>query len=553
VSARARGLWAAAILLTGCPERRKPVRVVHDAGPSVVVIDGSRRPPPGRPRLPLVDEVEPDDDLAHAQPLTTDKGIRGHVTPVAQPKGKPPVDIDVYSWMEPGGPADGGAREARIEVSGVPGARLSVEALDGDGHPLIAVRDAEPGAGVLLPNLAVEPGHTYYVRVTGSATGAPPDPYQLTVTSAAAPPGAEREPNDDAAHATPLAGISDASGFFGRRRDEDWLRVPLGAAPPGEAILRIELAPVEDVAVQLRVLAGDNVVASTKAQKGEELRLRNVGVPAPATDALIALKAIEGQNAEARWGLRLGIEPPLDGAEREPNDVPKDAAAHPLALPPGGQVGVSGFLWPGDVDIFRVTGTADALVTAELEGLERVDLKLDRLDATGTRVVARADDAGAGKGELLPPWPMDTDGAALFRVSARARDTAFDAPYHLTIATVPPAADLEREPNNGPSAATPWPAGAASMRGFLAPRGDEDWFRFVAPPDKARAVVELSGPTGLTVRLTDEARAPLGPSEGATRAAGPVATGKTYFVSVKGQSDKIASPRDPYTLLLRFE
>jgi hypothetical protein len=527
-------------------------------------VDPVKKPPPGvgvLPPLPLVDEAEPDDDTAHAQPIESGKGIRGTIGKPKTVKGKPASDEDVYSWIEGGTPVgDGGLAfdEARVEVTGIPGVDLQLEVLDGDGKRLALANDAPAGEGEVIPNLGVDPGHTYYVRVKAAVPIEGTKPYELTVRSGPAPTGDEREPNDDVMHATPLVAVSDASGFYGRRRDEDWLALPAHAA--AGSTLKIELTPVDGVAPQLRLYGGaalapqpkglpalksaaPEVLAEARAGKGDELRLRNVGVPTEGS-AWLALKAVEGRNAEIRWALRMSVEPPLDGVEKEPNDTLERATALPFT----GVAQVSGFLWPGDVDVYRIAGAApDGLVTAELDGLERVDLKLERLGSDGKTVLVKADDGGPGKSELLPPWP---GGDVILRVSARARETAFDAPYHLTVTAVPADKELEREPNNTSAFATPWGEGP-QMRGYLAPRGDEDWYRVVAPAGKSRVSVEANPPA--VVRLSDENKVPLGPAEAVGHASGPVVAGKPYFVTVKAANEKSSNPKDPYTLTLKFE
>jgi hypothetical protein len=530
---------ALSLAALGCGGR-KPIPVGHDAGPSVVVVDPAKRRPPTAQAVVLVDEQEPDDDFAHAQPLEAGKGIRGTI---ALPSGKK-GDEDYYQWLEaaaPGAapaPLDGGAGPfdlARVELTCPPNLKLRLDVYDGD-HKKLATVDGTPGEKAVVPNLAVEPGRTYYARVTAEKGGDPKAPYELVVRSTPGSIADEREPDDDLAHATVLAALGDATGFFGRRRDEDWLRVPIADS----GILRLELQPVEGVAVELRVLDADGThqLADARGGRGEELRLRNVGVQAGS--AVVVLKATEGRNVDVPWTLRLGIEAALDGAEREPNDNAATTTPLPLA---GASAQVSGFLWPGDVDVYRVTGT-DGMVTAELDGVERVDLKLERLTPDGKPLV-KADDNGVGKGEALPPWPV-VDGAALFRVSGRAHDTAFDAPYRLTVTGVPVEPDLEREPDDSPEKATAWPEGAEAMRGYLAPRGDVDVFRFVAPAGKTRASVTVSGPIALRAALSDEQRLPLAPD-------GPITSGRSYFVTVKAVSDKAANPREPYRVTLRLE
>ena len=543
---------ASAALVAGCPERRQPISVRGDAGPSVVIVDPIKHPV-ALPPVALADELEPDDDLEHAQPMEAGKGIRGTIGAPQTVKGKPRADVDYYSWLEPGAPSiDGGGvgfNEARVELSGVGGLDLVLEVLAGDGTKLWTANDAGVGEPEIVPNLALEPGHTYYLRVRALGDKSDPaHPYELVVRSTQAPAGAEREPNDDAARATPLAAIGDANGFYGRRRDEDWLKLPpppsfAGAAP----ILRIELGPVEGVAPELKVFSGTALLAAARAGRGEELRLRNVGLPA-VENLLVMLKAAEGRNPLERWTIKLGVEAPLDGAEREPNDT----LDHAQAIALEGAQPIAGFLWPGDVDLYRVTGAGDALYTAELDGLEHVDLKLDRLGPDG-KSLAHADDNGVGQGERLPPMALGA--AAILRVTARARDTAFDAPYRLTVSAQSNDPELEREPNDTRETATTWREGARAMHGFVAPRGDLDLYRFLAPEGKKQATVALEAPAGtaLSVRIVGEAGLPLSTSDQPGRAAAAVTPGKSYFVIVKGASEKVSNPREPYSITLTLD
>jgi hypothetical protein len=181
------------------------------------------------------------------------------------------------------------------------------------------------------------------------------------------------------------------------------------------------------VAVGLKVIAGDIVVAEARGGRGAELRLRNVGL-GNANDALtIGLKALEGRNLEARWTLKVAIEPPLEGTEREPNDI----IGRATPITPGGSV--SGFLWPGDVDIYCLprSGAPGSFAFA-VEGVDGVDLKLDLLDAAG-QSTRRVDEQAVGGGEHLEP----AGEGSCVRVTGRPRDSAFDAPYRLTAQPMP--------------------------------------------------------------------------------------------------------------------
>jgi len=529
-------IFALLVVLAGC-EHRKPIKVSGDGGPVVEVVEPDKRAP-DRPKLPLVDEKEPDNDVAHAQPMEPGKGVRGTITA---------KDADVFSWMDPGTPRDMGSGfdYARVELSGVPGIDLALDVLDGDGKRLMTVNDGGAGEPEVIPNVGVDPAHTYYLRVheAGPPKGDATHSYELTVQAWPAAAADEREPNDDVAHATPIklsSGTSgDASGFFGRKRDEDWLSLSLAGVPTKDnrAVVRLELAPAPDVASSLKVTAADGktLFAEARGAKNDELRLRNVGVDTASGVAAIALRAVEGKSPDARWVLRIGVEPPLDGAEREPNNDVAHATTMTLL---GGTAQLAGFLWPGDADVYKVVGAPpDAQLSFDVDGVDKVDLKLERLGADGKAWV-RADDAPVGQGEVLPPAKA---GEALVRVSARARDTAFDAPYRLTATMTQPPPEEEREPNDGPTTATPWLPGSPTMRGRLAPRGDEDWFSFTATASPAGA--HFGGPMPASVKIVDENRKVVLPGTA-------LVAGKRYFVVIKAASERTSNPRDLYTVML---
>lgn len=537
-----RWLALAAALSCGC-QHRKPLPVVGDAGPAVEVVevDKSR---PQMPKVPFVDEKEPDDELTQAQPLAPSTGIRGTMAaPHPGKKGKLQSDVDLYAWMDPAAPRDAaGFDYARVELSGVPGLDLALEVLDGDGKRLVAVNDGGPGEPEVVTNVGVDPAHTYYLRVheAGVPHGDAAHPYELTVSSWAAAPDEEREPDDDAAHATPIrltSGTSgQATGFFGRKHDEDWLTLSLAgvpAGPDGRALVRLELAPPEGVTAQLKVQGQKELFAEARGQKNDELRLRNVGVNVAEGTVAIALRAVDGRSTDTRWVLRVGVEPPLDGAEREPNNDVAHATPMPLT---NGTAQLAGFLWPGDGDVYHVTGAPpDALVSFDVDGVDKVNLRLERLGADG-RSWVRADDAREGQGETLPPARL---GDGYVRVSAHGSDTAFDAPYHLTATVAQPAPDEEREPNDTAQTATPF-AGTA-MRGRLAPRGDEDWYAVTG--SGAPLSPKVDGPVPASVRVVDESRRSVPPGT-------PLAAGKRYFVVVRALSERSANPRDLYTITL---
>ena len=452
----------ALVLAAACACSRRPhVAVRGDGGPAVVVIDA--RGPRARhadagvlsasgrawrdaSAALLVDEKEPDDDTGHAQPFEYPKGIHGTLVPGAG--GRP--DVDLYQWN----PSGEGRQSARIVLDGPPDATLDV--LDGGGEPTLR---AQPGERVIA-NLAVTPGEVLFLRVRGGRVAAPvvpvvpaPAPGQLpgstagsalpaiaadsrlTVRTQPLQPGDEEEPNDAANRANPVLPAVEQTGYYGRAHDEDWLRLPDGM--PEGSTLRIELSPVEGVVPSVRVRdATGALLVESKGGRGDELRLRNA--PAP-SGGLIVVRAESARNLEVPWRLRFAVEPPLVSVELEPNGTP--ASANPLDLE-GGRAHVSAFLWPGDVDLYRVHTGGAALVEATLESPTGVEARVELASPTGAALKpATGTDS---RGRRLRALPVD--GELLLRVSARPRDTAFEAPYTLSVTLVPGAVSRTDEP-----------------------------------------------------------------------------------------------------------
>ncbi|HEX2572454.1 MAG TPA: hypothetical protein VH877_23105 [Polyangia bacterium] len=553
-----------------------------DAAPAVVYVERPR--PQATPPVALVDEREPNDTVSEAQPFEFPKGIRGALGEPRILPGKktPTADVDLYQWV-----AQVEARQvARVDLAAAVGQRLSLDVLDGEGQRIasaMSVAASVEEASWEVPDVAVEPGQTYFLRVSGrdkAQEGPAPrkaEPgYQLKVTLTGGPaPGETPEPNGDAEHAAPLVAGNEASGFFGAPRDEDWLRVTAPEGSPPGAALRLELQGVEGVAATVRVLdIGGARLAEARGGKGETVVLRNV--PLVPGGALVVLRAESGATSTQRWLLRTRLEPIPESYEREPNDT---AAAASQLLPAGeddttggaAPAGATasfvgrGYLWPGDVDCWRVPVPGEqpqpALVTATVEPPPntRANLRLELL-GPGEQPIITVDDEGAGGGETLAPSYLPIaaagrPGEVCLRVTARSGrdDTLAEAPYVLTASLlVEQPGAVEREPNGAAASATPLPAEGGAIRGWLAPRNDEDWYRLDpagpggAAPGPQNLEASLALPAGMTatVRLYDAAtRKPISAAAATVRA--QITGGCFLVVRASGGTSR---PREPYTL-----
>lgn len=193
-----------------------------------------------------------------------------------------------------------------------------------------------------------------------------------------------------------------------------------------------------------------------------ELRLRNLPLPRGSARAFVSVRsagplpaaASEAGNrptvSDGRYAVRISVEPPLEGAEVEPNDDCEQAMSLPLLTrgsPAGGgpitQEGqLAGFLWPGDVDCYRIAYKPEPSAPPR-----SYSIKLS-LPGPGADCEAAIEIVKAQGVEILPsPAPATGDGQSsgkttqvrtrgdvLVRVSSRDRGCA-QAPYQLSVSS----------------------------------------------------------------------------------------------------------------------
>lgn len=437
--AAAWGAWAAgALLLAGCP-RHSHVSPRGDGGPSVVVVDRAPAGHKGDDATVYVDEVEPN-DVAAPQRIDPAKGIRGKLT-AAGDAGAPDADVFQFEVARPGLGAPMPTRSARVELVGPPGLlHLWAGTSGSKGVTADPVADGARER-LVIPNLCVVRGEQpagdeggaskvtiKVLRRRGTVAEAP---YQLRV-SLVPNDAREEEPNDDRAAANQAEAPSGLSGYYGRGHDEDWFRLGVRGGDAGVVeggSVRLELTAVEGVAPGLRIAdAAGKTIAEAQGGVGDELRLRNAPM-----GAWLVVRADKGFNVDEGWTLAVALEPPVAGAEREPNNTV--ATANPLD---GASGSIAGFLWPGDADVYRFHADAPGFLRVEVTPPERVDARLDRLTAAGGSTL-RADEGKAGKSERFEALPVSGD--VLVRVTGRGRESAFDAPYTLAWTFTPGSGD----------------------------------------------------------------------------------------------------------------
>lgn len=473
-----------ALLLVGCFDLwgcqwRKPLPVTRDAGPVVEVVEPPVRPKQGAafdtPATALIEEREPNDGPEQAQELAPSPGstagqgygVRGSLAaPTAQAAGK--GDDDFYQLNLP--------MEAlllRAELSTGPKADVSLELLDDQGKRIALVDERGRGEGERLGNLLFGPSQRVHLRVRGSVAGltdAADAAYRFLLVPGPAPSGSEREPNDTALTATPVTGTA-LAGSLAWRRDEDvWViglaeamgrRAQPGSPPPGlvtDAVLRVELdapglLPAVKVQLEAATAAAPPAVADGGAAAPQlttavelsgaaagELRLRNVGIPAGSARAYVTVRAASFQKPPGaeRYHLRLSVEPALEAAEVEPND--DCARATPLTVTDGEEQ-VRGFLWPGDVDCYRLKPPSPAMHRWKLSlsvPADECKASLELVRAEGGKPVAEPGAPGTtNPAGAAAPLALRARGDVLVRVAGQRRSTCFREPYRLSVQVEP--------------------------------------------------------------------------------------------------------------------
>jgi hypothetical protein len=195
--------------------------------------------------------------------------------------------------------------------------------------------------------------------------------------------------------------------------------------------------------------------------------------------------------------------------ETEPNDTFAKANALALGQPMEGRMSS-----PRDVDHFRVVSPHPrGILRAELSGVPGLDLALSLFQVSPKRELARADNGGAGEGELLPNVGVGAGEYILaVRQAGKSRGQS-DTPYRLTVAIEPAADGDEREPNDQRADAQEIEPGKP-VRGLFGKKFDVDWYKLVLPALTKDNIlkVEVSGVRStpwMKLAVLDEIEAPL--------------------------------------------
>jgi len=182
-------------------------------------------------------DLEPNDDAQHASALA-DGTVQGYL-------GRGDVDVYRYTAAEP----------LELDIEAAPPERVDVRMeiiRELDGALLVRADEGKRQEPERLPNLFVPAGSILIRLSAGKGDGNPDEPYRLTVASHRPEVGAEREPNNTAATATPLPAGASGNGLLFPKGDVDFWQAPLPADGAGE--VAITVTGVAGMALDVRAL-----------------------------------------------------------------------------------------------------------------------------------------------------------------------------------------------------------------------------------------------------------------------------------------------------------
>ena len=449
-----------------------------------------------------------------------------------------------------------------VHVGGIREMDFVIDILDKDRQELKRFDETGVGGDEDAMDVGLHPG-TYYLQLTNKNPKAnnPNQEYAMTVKTESSA-GREMEPNDTALTAQLIAPGGVLRGHYFPSQnllaadkdfaEEDWYKIHVANA--GQYVLNIDVSEVPKIQPILEIYdANSYKIKEVDADEpGAAVSLKNLGIRGPA-DYLLRLRsrAAHAGNSDVPYELLTELVPYDGRTEFEPNDQRLDSTEFKGDS-------ITGTIAPeGDVDWYKIIVDTDTkqLLGAEVSGVPNMDLVMKLADEVGNTIVT-IDNMGKEQPEVLTG--MGVKKGAYYLVISEKSGKKADArhPYTLTKTLIPWQPGLEYEPNDTAQSAQPIKLGE-SVDGYLAPKGDIDWYQFNVY-QQGRAVVELTGVLNVqfVATLLDQDSKELATVTG-KKAGDSLSIEKdlqpgTYFVRLKAADGEQNNVRDKYTLRLKM-
>src|SRR3989338_2990039 len=413
-------------------------------------------------------EKEPNDNYAAAGALRQGK-IEGRLSSAG--------DVDNYKLE-----ISRDSAVLSLHVGGIRDVDFILGVRDRDQAELKRFDETAAGGDEEALDIGVHRGF-YYIVLSNKNEKAdnPEQPYTLTV-NLDEPVGREMEPNDVAAAASrlELPGVTQGHYFPARNllsgdtdyMEQDWFR--LDVVQPGLFLLNIDFSAVPriDPIIEIYDANGYKLKEADVGGMDQGESLKNLGGRGPSQLRLRLRGKHKTGNSQLPYEILSELLPYQGKAEFEPNDQRSDAT--PLE---GDRV--EGTIAPqADLDWYKVAVTEPAkqILRAMLDGIDGMDLSLKLCYGMG-QVLLENDNMGAGQPEALSAVGVSQGGYYLVVSEKTGRKADASKIYTLNKSLVPFQEGLEFELNDSTAAAQAVKVGE-SVDGYIAPRGDVDFYQF---------------------------------------------------------------------------
>lgn len=492
-------------------------------------------------------EKEPNDHFTQATPLRAGGEVRGTMASAA--------DKDVYRIKV----SDEKALLA-LHVGGIRSMDFVLSFQDSDRLELKRFDETGSGGDEEAVDLGVVRG-VYYLVLSNKNPEADNTEQTYTLkTSLTSGVRWESEPNDRALLADVLEPGELMRGHYfpsrnllsveDGRSEEDWFLIDVKKS--GMFTLNIDVSEVPQIDPVLEIYdANSYMVKQVDAGgKGEPETLKNFGIRGPVRYHLRLRSKTRAANSQVPYEILTELRSYTGESEFEPNDQRLDAT-------PFTRESIEGNISPaGDADWYRVeTDTSSRyILRADLSPLAGMDLKLELTDDIGN-VLMTVNDRGREKPELLTGFGLSRREYYLVvsEVSGKGKDAR--RAYTLSKELVHYQAGLEYELNDSSSSAQSLRVGE-SMDGYIAPKGDVDWFQFNVY-QKGMMVLEITGVRNVRYDLTlydqdhQKIHAEVAPRPGAGLSFEKELEAGTYSVRLGAGHPSQNNVRDKYTMRVR--
>jgi hypothetical protein len=370
-------------------------------------------------KKPVADETHPYLLTVTAGPLGPGEEIEPNDKPAWATELLPGAEVTGFlgwrkdeDWYRVPLTASPEAGTLRVDYQGVAGVAASVTVVDSI-QTKIAEAKGGRGERVALRNVALKQGEPAVFVVLRSLGGRSAElRYSLRVAIDLPGEPTEIEPNDDRAHATPLAGAGGAlAGYLAAPGDVDWFRLTSDAP----VLARVEVTCPERVDLKLAVHDQNGVELGRVDEGGRREPEVLVNVPVKGTVFVRVYGRPGDANPDEPYRLTWKLEPDDGTVEHEPNNTP--AQANPL--PPAGVV--QGTIYPrGDADLFRLNAPPDRAATlrATIGPIPKVRLTATLYEApeSGGLGAPVAEAKGPAEGDRVLVAPLQPGKSYLIQV-----------------------------------------------------------------------------------------------------------------------------------------